>query len=91
MGKKIIFDVTTAVENERTGQTFFVKVGIASTFTTQAGKNGININLDALPVNGKLTLWEQGDKNERPRGGAQRKEDDDLDDEVPFDQGTRRL
>lgn len=56
---------------ERNGKTYWTKIGVA--FETSNG--GWSVQLDALPVNGKIVLMEKQERGER-RGRE--------DDEVPF-------
>ena len=57
-GKKTVFAIT-----ERDGKTFWTRIGAA--FTNKDGS--INLNLDALPVSGRLQVRE--DEESRERGG----------------------
>ena len=54
------FDVCTPREDEKSGKTFWTKLGVA--FQTE---KGISIRLDGVPINGRLSLFEP-----RPRDGA---------------------
>jgi hypothetical protein len=91
MAKKIIFEVTTPVEDSQ-GNTFWHKLGIASTFVTGSGRRGISVKLNGLPVNGQLTLWEKTDeapaqapeRSAKRRAAPKRDPRGDLDDEIPF-------
>lgn len=55
-GKKNVFALT-----ERDGRTFWSKVGAA--FTNKDGS--INVNLDALPVSGRLQIREDEEPRDR--------------------------
>jgi hypothetical protein len=67
---KKMFKVLTPVQNEKTGKTHWVKLGIG--FTNN--DSSINLHLDALPTNGKLQLrdWDEEDRREGPNSGTNR-------------------
>ena len=62
---------------ERDGKTYWTKCGVA--FPTRDG--GYSIQLDAVPVNGKLVLMKPREYDDGPRGGGRRdagQGDDDV-------------
>ncbi len=61
------YDICTPRENEKSGKTFWVRIG-----TAFEGKNGIQLYFDAYPVNGKASLFEP-----KERAGAQPSRDPD--------------
>jgi hypothetical protein len=59
--RMVAFSIT-----ERDGKTYWSKIGVA--FVNRDGS--INVNLEALPVSGKLQIREEEDRRERPAGAG---------------------
>lgn len=75
------FDVCTPRDDEKTGKTYWTRLGVAF-----QSEKGISIQLDGVPINGKLRLFEL-----RPHGGgapqrapAGRDDSDDMLFDMPF-------
>lgn len=70
-----VFDVFVSKKSEKEDRTFYTKVGRAWLKVTDAGEQIISMELEALPVNGRLVCFEprkrdEGEKREDlPRGG----------------------
>ena len=60
-GTKAVFALT-----ERGEKTYWTRIGAA--FTNKDGS--VSVNLDALPVSGRLQIREQEDREERPERGG---------------------
>ena len=80
----IIRDVCTPIRNEKADKTYWTKIGTA--FLKDDGS--INILFDALPLNGKVSLFDRKPKEQQqqqqPAGFAQYSPPQHTDEDLPF-------
>lgn len=74
-------DVLTGRTDEKTNKTYWSRIGVA--FPARSG-DGWDVQLDALPVYGKMILRTPKPREGRPVADSGRATGADLDDEVPW-------
>lgn len=74
-------DVLTGRTDEKAGKTYWTRIGVA--FEERNG-DGWNVQLDALPVSGKMILRPPKAREDKPVADKGRATNPDLDDSVPF-------
>jgi hypothetical protein len=74
-------DVLTGRKDEKSGKTYWTRIGVA--FASNDGA-GWNVQLDALPVSGQMILRPPKPREDKPIADRGRATAPDLDDSVPF-------